>query len=552
MKNIKVLDCTLRDGGRIINCEFPDCEVRDITYRLAKAKLDIVEVGFLRDDREIKYNGNSTFFTNVYQIEPFLDHRLENTMYVAFVDFEMFHIDSLEKCDGKSIDGIRLGFTKKSYIEKKDEIIRWANIIKERGYKLFIQGVNSLGYSDFELLEIVELVNQIHPYSFGIVDTYGAMYLEDVDRIFALIDHNLYPDISINFHSHNNYQLSFAFAQEIIKLSANNDRQVIIDGTLYGMGKVAGNLNTELLIDYLNRKLNYDYDMDMVLDLIDDYIYRYSLKYKWGYSVPALMSGVYQSHPNNVMYLTEKFRLSTKDIGKLLGMIEPATRQKYDYSNIKSIYREYIGENVDDAEIVSKLRAIFSDKDILVLVPGNSLNSYKEKIQKYVKENDLMVVSVNFVSQYKNSYVFYGNKKRYLLTENERKNSNTIVTSNIISFSEDAYIVNYHSLINREYQMFDDSTMLLLNLLLKLNIKSLRIAGADGFNKELENNFLDCTFQNERHDINSFDITNAEMGKMYQDYAERSDGMFETIFLTPTFYKPYIKNSKIVFKEGIF
>ena len=54
-------------------------------------------------------------------------------------------------------------------------------------------------------------------------------------------------DICINFHSHNNYQLSFAFAQEVIKLSGSSSRQIIIDGTLGGIGKVAGNLNTELI-----------------------------------------------------------------------------------------------------------------------------------------------------------------------------------------------------------------------------------------------------------------------------------------------------------------
>lgn len=195
-------------------------------------------------------------------------------------------------------------------------MIRWIYAIKNKGYKLFIQGVNSLNYSDRELLEIVAMVNEVHPYSFGIVDTYGAMYMDDVDRLYSLIDHNMLPDICINFHSHNNYQLSFAFAQEVIKLSGTGSRQIIIDGTLGGMGKVAGNLNTELIVEYLVRKKYYDYEFEDVLDMLDDYIYKYTLKYKWGYSTAAMMAGIYKSHPNNVIYLTEKFRLDTKDIGK--------------------------------------------------------------------------------------------------------------------------------------------------------------------------------------------------------------------------------------------
>ena len=327
MKNIQVLDCTLRDGGRIIDCKFPDEEIKDISYRLAEAKVDIVEVGFLRDWRNISYQGDSTFFTDVDQIRPFVNRNKKDVTYVAFIDYGMFDFNSLKSYDGNSIDGIRFGFTKRDFEENYNEILIDMKIIKEKGYKLFIQGVNSLNYSDKEILELVEMVNTIQPYSFGIVDTYGAMYIEDLDRIYGLIDHNMSQDICINFHSHNNYQLSFGFALEVIKLSRGT-RQIVIDATLSGMGKVAGNLNTELIVDYLVRKLYYNYEFDDILDLIDDHIYKYSLQYKWGYSIPAMMSGIYKSHPNNVIYLLEKFRLETKDISNILSMIEPNTRQR--------------------------------------------------------------------------------------------------------------------------------------------------------------------------------------------------------------------------------
>ena len=338
MKNVKILDCTLRDGGRIINCEFPNADIKDISYRLAEAKIDIVEVGFLRDPQKVEYKGDSTFFTDVDQIRPFVD-RTKNTKYVAFIDFELYDFDTLKPFDNTSIDGVRIGWKKSSFANNKSEIIRCLKLVKELGYMLYIQGVNTLGYKDRELLDILEFVNDIHPNGFGIVDTYGAMYMDDVDRIYTMVDHNLEEDIAIDFHSHNNYQLSFAFAQEIIRLS-NGKREILIDGTLNGMGKVAGNLCTELIIDYLVRKRNYDYNFDAILDIIDDYVYPYMLQHKWGYSVPALMAGIYKSHPNNVIYLTEKFRLATKDIMHIMSMIEPTKRMSYDYDNIQNLYRE--------------------------------------------------------------------------------------------------------------------------------------------------------------------------------------------------------------------
>lgn len=540
MKEVQILDCTLRDGGRIINCAFPDNEISEISEKLSNAKIDIIEVGFLRDWRKVKYQGNSTFFTDVDQIVPFIDKTKKHTLYVAFIDYGMFDINSLKQNKGTSIDGIRFGFTKKNYDEEKREIIRWINIIKEKGYKLFVQGVNSLSYSDRELLELVDMANEVHPYSFGIVDTYGAMYMDDVDRLYGLIDHNLLSDIHINFHSHNNYQLSFAFAQEVIRLSNTGTRQIIIDATLGGMGKVAGNLNTELIVDFLIRKKQYDYELDNIFDILDDYIYKYSIKHKWGYSTPAMMAGIYKSHPNNVIYLTEKFRLDTKDIGKLLSMIEPEKRQRYDYDNIEKLYIEYISDKVDDYSSIQKLKEMIGNKEVLLLVPGNSLNMYRKEIDKYIKGHNLFVISVNFIAEYEQSFAFFGNQKQFNLTGKQRRKRGIIISSNVKT-KEDAIVVNYHSLINRGYKYFENSTIMLLNLLKRLEVSAITIAGFDGFeNNKLSNYSNDC-FQNDRH-IDEFDCLNKEIACMFGEIVQSLEGKCEIKMLTPSKFSIITKN----------
>ena len=541
MKNVRVLDCTLRDGGRIINCAFPDQEIRQLSHRLANAKIDIVEIGFLRDYHDVTYTGDSTFFTDVDQMIPFIDKDKKNTMYVAFIDYGMFDFSSLKAYDGRSIDGIRFGFTKKNYAEHKDDILRCMSIIKEKGYKLFIQGVNSLNYSDLEILELVSMVNDVHPYSFGIVDTYGAMYMDDVDRIYGLIDNNMKKDICINFHSHNNYQLSFAFAQEVIKLSRGS-RQIIIDGTLNGMGKVAGNLNTELLVDYLVRKLQYDYEVDDLFDMIDDFIYQYSLKHKWGFSTAALMAGIYKSHPNNNIYLTQKFRLDTKDIGKILSMIDPDKRQRYDYDNIQKLYIEYIADKTDDYETIQYLRKLIGDREVLVLVPGNSLNEYAKEISDYIVAHDPFIISVNFVDANKKSYAFFGNQKRYAMLKEQRQGRKVIVSSNVHSDGEDI-VVNYHSLINRGYKYFENSTIMLLNLLKRIEVNSIAIAGFDGFDTEKKNNYIDGSYQNDRH-IDEFVQLNEEIGDMLTGISETLEGKCEIHMITPSmFEKNIVRNN---------
>lgn len=543
MKNVRVLDCTLRDGGRIIDCAFEDEEIKEIVDKLANAKIDIVEVGFLRDAGMTEYRGNSTFFTDVDQIRPFVNRNKKNVMYVAFVDYGLYDFSTLKSYDETSIDGIRFGFTKRDYREHYDDIIKCMHIIKENGYKLFVQGVNSLNYSDSELLQLVDMVNQVHPFSFGIVDTYGAMYIDDVDRIYGLIDHNMDEDICINFHSHNNYQLSFSLAQEVIKLSKGT-RQIIIDATLAGMGKVAGNLNTELLMDYMVRKLHYDYEFDNILDIIDDYIQKYALKYSWGYSIPAMMAGVYKSHPNNIIYLTEKMRIDTKDISNILSMISPETRQRYDYDNIEQTYTEYIADKIDDYNTIADLAKGIDGKEVFVLVPGNSINIYKTNIAKFIEKEQPVVFSVNFISEYKDAFAFFGNQKRYNKLAGKKEGHKIIISSNIKSIVQEDFVVNYHGLINRGYKYFENSTIMLLNLLKKLNPSKITIAGLDGFRPDMEMNYADKSFQNERH-VSEFETLNKEISVMLEDVVKTLNGKCVIELFTPSLFEDVVKKAKI-------
>lgn len=540
MKNVKILDCTLRDGGRIINCAFPNSQIKDIAYRLADANIDIIEVGFLRDAKSVNYQGNSTFFTDVDQIRPFVN-RKKDTMYVAFIDYGMFDFSTLKPYDGTSIDGLRIGFTRKNFENDHEEILECLAEVKQKGYKLFVQGVNSLGYTDRELLGIVDIVNQIQPEGFGIVDTYGAMYMDDVDRLYTIVDHNLDENIAIDFHSHNNYQLSFAFAQEIIRLS-NGKREVIIDGTLNGMGKCAGNLNTELLVDYLVRKRNYDYDFDAILDIIDDHIYNYHLQHQWGYSIPALMGGIYRSHPNNIIYLTEKFRLATKDIKYIISMIDPDKRMRYDYDNIQRLYQEYNHVKVDDKQNLALLERILKGKKILLLMPGQSISQYKDEILKKIEAENLFVITVNFRDETFDKYselAFWGSQKRYEHYTDLRKEVTSLITSNIESDMEDDIIVNYDSFVDRTQEYSDNASLMLMRILQRVGVVSYYVAGFDGFT--VNGSYYNKTDFSEERFRSQYDAINKGIAHQLSKFAESLDRPEDIEFITPSIYSNIFK-----------
>lgn len=540
MKNVKILDCTLRDGGRIINCAFPNSQIKDIAYRLADANIDIIEVGFLRDAKSVNYQGNSTFFTDVDQIRPFVN-RKKDTMYVAFIDYGMFDFSTLKPYDGTSIDGLRIGFTRKNFENDHEEILECLAEVKQKGYKLFVQGVNSLGYTDRELLGIVDIVNQIQPEGFGIVDTYGAMYMDDVDRLYTIVDHNLDENIAIDFHSHNNYQLSFAFAQEIIRLS-NGEREVIIDGTLNGMGKCAGNLNTELLVDYLVRKRNYDYDFDAILDIIDDHIYNYHLQHQWGYSIPALMGGIYRSHPNNIIYLTEKFRLATKDIKYIISMIDPDKRMRYDYDNIQRLYQEYNHVKVDDKENLALLERILKGKKILLLMPGQSISQYKDEILKKIEAENLFVITVNFRDETFDKYselAFWGSQKRYEHYTDLRKEVTSLITSNIESDKEDDIIVNYDSFVDRTQEYSDNASLMLMRILQRVGVVSYYVAGFDGFT--VNGSYYNKTDFSEERFRSQYESINKGVAHQLSMFADSLKHPEDIQFVTPSIYTHIFK-----------
>lgn len=534
MRNISILDCTLRDGLRIIDCEFSDNKIKDVAKELTIAGIDVIEMGFLRDVRKVNYKGDSTFFTKASQISPFIPNSRQNKLYTAFIDYGMFDFDTLEEHTPNTVDCLRVGFTKKDFIESFDDVIRCMKVVQQKGYKLFMQGVNSLGYSDSEFLKLVETANTIKPFAFGIVDTHGAMYDEDLTHYFSLIDYNLKDEIALDFHSHNNYQLSFSLAQKLISIAGR--RNIIIDATLNGVGKVAGNLNTELIINYLNTKFGFDYDEDRILDLIDNYTYSLKQEHYWGYSIPAFLAGEFKSHPNNIIYLTEKFRLDTKDIKYILSMIDEKKRQRYDYDNIERLYIEYNSSKIDDTKSVEELSEIIKERDVLIIGPGSSVSKYEDCINEFVSENDVVIITINFVFDKINTdFAFFGSSKRYIEAENMGGvNNKTIVTSNIKNSAPNDIVINYSKVIEVGYKHFDNSTIMLLNLLKRVGVKQVYVAGVDGFVKGTSNYF--CSDLDYKRDTEKYLELNGEMESMLRQFKLKTKNRMNINFITPSEY----------------
>ena len=233
MKSVKLLDCTLRDGGYVNNWEFGIENIKTVIHQLTAANIEIIECGFLTLDM---HNDNFTLFGNINLIGKYLPDQKNGAMYVAMINCGELDVSNIPLCRETKLDGLRLAFHKKDIVKA----IKDCAILIEKGYKLFVQPMVSLSYTDIEFIELIEMVNKQNPFAFYIVDSFGVMNGSDLMRLFTLTDHNLKETISIGYHSHNNLQMAFSNSQQLIQ--RNSRRNIILDSSIMGMGRGAGNL----------------------------------------------------------------------------------------------------------------------------------------------------------------------------------------------------------------------------------------------------------------------------------------------------------------------
>ncbi len=527
MNRVSLLDCTLRDGGYINDFRFGKRCIETIIRRLQDAKLEIVECGFLQSG---KCDPDRSLFGGVEAIKAYLpEERSASTMFVAMIAYGDISLEEISDCDGSSVTGIRLTFHEKEI----EDAFAFAVALKEKGYKVFFQPVGTMTYTDRALLALIDKVNVLQPFAFYLVDTLGSMYKNDLLRMYYLVDNNLDAKVRIGFHSHNNLQLSFSNAQELILMHPKRD--IIIDTSVYGMGRGAGNLCTELLTQYINRNIVQRYDLLPILECVDEYILPINLQHSWGYSVPYYLAAVNGCHPNYANYLVDRQTLCVRDINNIIRTIPSHKKPLFDKELIKKLYQEYLERSVDDSGAIEELKALCRGRQVLILAPGQSLSTHTKEIEAYIREKSPVVFGINHIPLpcYKFDRIFVSNLKRFkgiddLLGENKGK---VVCTSNI-STDKNFCVLNYASYLNDDDAILDNAGLMLINILKKAGVTKFALAGYDGFDHAGSKNYFD-----ERM-INSVEAEKREaINRAIVAYFKQARESVTIDFITPTTYE---------------
>lgn len=474
--DITLLDCTLRDGGYINNWLFSNKNINMIYENLSLAKVDYIELGYI--DKNASNNINSTKFNSFDSIKQMKI----NKKSVCMIDYGKFPIEEVPNKKDTNLWGIRLAFSKNNLIEA----LNYCNLLKKKGYKVFIQPMVTKLYSTKELEFLFNEANKINPYAIYIVDSFGSMDEKTVIKLLKQYDKYLNKSIKIGFHSHNNLSLSYSNSVAFIK--NRNNRKIIIDSSVYGIGRGAGNLPTELITSYLNQAYSNEvYKSYYLLEIVNNYLSDLKKKNNWGYCLEYYLSAINDCHPNYSKYLSEMHTLTINDMQKILKKISDNKRSKFDKEYIMELYESYMNNDIDDTKSYQQLKHILSNKKLILLGSGPSINKYKDKIISEI-DNKSVVISVNSINKLFNTdYVFISNRRRFADIK-EKATIKIISTSNIeCKFSH--LIFNYIDNLATEYENSDNSLLILLNILMKTNVEKVYLAGFDGLDFNVEKNY---------------------------------------------------------------
>ena len=337
MSEIKLLECTLRDGGfaledavknKLSDLEFSQDDIRQTIVNLINSRADIVELGAVEISEQPKTG--FAIYQNIEEISKTMPKNKTGQLYAALYRGPDTPLEAIPEWRPELCEAVRV-IIRYSELQKS---LDFCAGLSQKGYKVFVQPMLTMRYTDDEIKRLIDAANDMGAYALYIVDSYGYMMPADIERLFLKYDKSLDKDIAIGFHAHNNMNLAFSNALSFI--NRDTDRRLIVDSCALGMGQGAGNLQTEIIADYLNKNCGKSYDYGAVLDVCE-IIQKYCGEMLWGYSVTRLLPAIHKTAYKYAVSLRKHYGLTYREINGILGKIPADLVHRYTPENTKKI-----------------------------------------------------------------------------------------------------------------------------------------------------------------------------------------------------------------------
>jgi 4-hydroxy 2-oxovalerate aldolase len=290
---IKVLDCTIRDGGLINDWDFDDKLVRAVFKAVAAAGVDFVELGYQASKKIFSPDKFGKWkFCDEEHLKPIIEGIDSNIKISTMLDVGRIEHGEIRQKKDSVVDVMRVA----TYIKDVDKAIDLVNHCTDKGYKTTVNVMAISTALQPDLEEALRQLSETPVMAVYVVDSFGALFSEQVHFLVHLYKKHLHPKgIEVGFHAHNNQQLGFANTIEAIRKGAN-----FLDGTIYGIGRAAGNCPLELLLAFLK---NPKFRLDPILEVIEKEFLPLRERIEWGYIIPYMITGALNQHPRAGMAL---------------------------------------------------------------------------------------------------------------------------------------------------------------------------------------------------------------------------------------------------------
>lgn len=287
----KIVDCTIRDGGLVNNWDFSVDFVQQLYAGLNEAGVDYMEIGYKNSPKLLKgaEEAGPWRFLNDDFLRKVIPQK-GNTKLSALVDVGRVDENDILPRSESMLDLIRVA----CYSKDVDKALALVQTFHDRGYETTLNIMALSNVMENELLEAFELIKESSVDVVYIVDSYGSLDHNDVKYLVEKFKTHL-PNKRLGVHTHNNMQLAFSNTLVAAELGVE-----LLDASVYGMGRAAGNCPTELLVAHLK---GTKYNLRPVLGVLEQLMVPLREKEEWGYILPYMITGALDEHPRSAMAL---------------------------------------------------------------------------------------------------------------------------------------------------------------------------------------------------------------------------------------------------------
>ncbi len=285
---IKVLDCTIRDGGLMNNHQFEESFLKAVYHTCVEAGVDYMEVGYKTSKKIASPAEYGAWkFCDEDHIRKIVGENPTDLKISVMADAERtdYHTDILPK-EQSVIDCIRVA----TYIHQIPEALDMLHDAHDKGYETTINLMAISTVQERELEEALDIFAQSPAHVIYLVDSFGSFYSEQIrDLTLLYMEKVKGSGKEIGVHTHNNQQLAYANTLEALIVGAN-----YLDATIGGLGRGAGNCPLELLLGFLK---NPKFKLRPVLKSLQEHFLPLSKKVEWGFTIPYMITGQLNQHP---------------------------------------------------------------------------------------------------------------------------------------------------------------------------------------------------------------------------------------------------------------